>query len=754
MRKIVLVLLIISLPVLAYLMFAPSADDAIELIVNGVIIDPETPVVIEEFGGMLAIYVPAVLVCEDLGFETKWDISNRTLTVSLGEFVVKMTVDSSEVETNGVVKNWTLPVISIDGTVYMPAYPAAETLGALIKWVEEERKLSFYTPLEFDPLVEERMQGPLLHVAYPPDRERFYYYGESLFVFGTTQSYERVEVRVNGEPAELHDLRSGNFLTMVDIPRGEEITVIVQATGAGGTTTVERRVICPAWWEQMEREPLQIHATRQVPAADQLIGVGDVLQVAFQGSPGAEAWFKIGNRDSTHKMIEHSYPGGPAGEGGIYTATYKVSEGDLPESGVSAYVPVTIFLSRDDEQVRRSLSGKVAFIADAPYKTVEVKAEHQLKNRGWLYSFNPNQLQILSSTLGGSGYPTNVERYLVEGTRYQVTGVFGDYYRVAIGDNKNYLINRSVVNDLGIKELSEPKLAGVELWETEDKISVRLQTTERFPFVVGDGKSSLKLTMHEIKSGEDFLIPGLPGSVKDMSFVLSSTGDASPSIFTIEVDFEMTGFRTRWVSSELLIEIYKPKPGGIDLNNPLQGKVIIVDPGHGGVDTGAPGPGHLNEKDVVLSMSLYLRDMLVSAGAEVIMTRSEDVDLNLYDRPERIDRFEADMFISVHCNAHAPDAPATEIHGLMILYNYAHNEMLADIMLQTMAEETDLPAFRTWRRNIAVIRHPQIPSVLVEAGYMMHPHDNWFILHPTGQKELARAMMEGLKNYFLAIENR
>jgi N-acetylmuramoyl-L-alanine amidase len=502
----------------------------------------------------------------------------------------------------------------------------------------------------------------------------------------------------------------------------------------------------------MEREPLQIHTTRLVPAADQLIGAGDFLQIAFQGSPGADAWFKFGSREGIHEMTERSYPGGPVGEGGFYTATYKVGEGDFPESGVSAFMPVTVLLSRDEEQVSRNLPGRVAFMSDAPYKAVEVKAEHQLKNRGWLYSFNPNQLQILSSTLGGSGYPTNVERYLVEGTRYQVKGVFGDYYRVALGDNKNYLINRSVVNDLGIKQLSVPRLAGVELWETEDKLSVRLQTTERFPFVVGDGKSSLKLTMYGLTRGEDFPLPGLPGSVKDLNLALTSDGDAKPSLFTIEVDFEMIGFRTRWVGSDLLIEIYKPKPGDSESGNPLQGKVIIVDPGHGGVDTGAPGPGHLNEKDVVLSMSLYLRDMLIEAGAEVIMTRSEDVDLNLYDRPERIDRFDADLFISVHCNAHAPSAPATEIHGLMILYNYAHNELLADIMLQTMAEETELPAFRTWRRNIAVIRHPQIPSVLVEAGYMMHPHDNWYILHPAGQKDLARAMMEGLKNYYIALE--
>ena len=87
----------------------------------------------------------------------------------------------------------------------------------------------------------------------------------------------------------------------------------------------------------------------------------------------------------------------------------------------------------------------------------------------------------------------------------------------------------------------------------------------------------------------------------------------------------------------------------------------------------------------------------------------------------------------------------------MTLYNYDHNEKLADIMLDTVTEEMDLPALYTWRRNIAVTRHTQFPSVLVEAGYMMHPQDNWYILHPSGQEKFARAMMEGIKEYFISF---
>jgi N-acetylmuramoyl-L-alanine amidase len=58
----------------------------------------------------------------------------------------------------------------------------------------------------------------------------------------------------------------------------------------------------------------------------------------------------------------------------------------------------------------------------------------------------------------------------------------------------------------------------------------------------------------------------------------------------------------------------------------------------------------------------------------------------------------------------------------------------------------------TWKRNIAVTRFTQFPCVLVEAGYMMHPEDNWYIFHPRGQEDFARAMKEGIKEYFLSCD--
>ncbi len=97
-------------------------------------------------------------------------------------------------------KNYELysPVKLIDDSVYAPVEPTAEALGAFLEWDKETRAVIISTPKEFDPEVDEDQERPLLDVSYPPEYQ-ISYYTDSLFVFGTIQSYSQVDVNVNGE---------------------------------------------------------------------------------------------------------------------------------------------------------------------------------------------------------------------------------------------------------------------------------------------------------------------------------------------------------------------------------------------------------------------------------------------------------------------------------------------------------------------------------------------------------------------------
>jgi len=743
LKKIVLVILILATTVFGLLINNPGSE--IELVVNGESLAPEKPVKSEND----ILYIPAETLLENLGFQTVWDADNEILYASLGDFQIDFPIGSREITVNKNIVTLAAPAEIFNEVVYLPVRAAEEALGVFVKWDEETGVINVVTPQEFfDPDKRDDQETPLLNLAYPP-KTRHIYYGHSLFVFGTTQSYSQILVTVNGDPVDIFDPRTGNFLTMVDIPRGEEFPIIVEATDLNGTTMVKRSVLYPAPWQPMPGEPLTVHDKLLVPAEDQILRLGDTLMLAVQGSPGADAGFLIGGRGNRVDMRELAYPAGPSGEGGIYTAFYKITSQVVPTSGSSGLLKINVSLQKDKKVVNRELPGRVRFISETPYKIIEVKEEHELKNRGWLYVMRPGNVQLYAATLGGTGYSTSAVSYLVEGTRYEAVGMSGSYYRVNLYGDEIFLIHKDMVRELQGMSSLEPSLKGIELVENVEKISLVLLATERFPFLVEDGNNKLTFNLYGPVMNESLVLPALPEYLTDLKLEPARGEKPGSLVVTIEFEKNITGFRGRWDENNLVIDIYKPPI--VNRETPLKGKTIIIDPGHGGEDIGAIGPGLIHEKDVVLPISLHLREMLTEDGAIVIMTRTGDEFINIYDRPERIDQYNADLFISVHANAHAQDAPATEIRGLMTLFNYAHNEELAEIMLGTMAEEMGLPAFKTWKRIIAVLRHPHIPSVLVEVGYMMHPEDNWHILHPRGQKEFAGAIREGIYNYYLSF---
>ncbi len=740
MRYLALLALIVLISFYANYTDEPVTD--IDVAIDGEKLALEHPVKIIEG----TIYVPVASIYERLGVDLNWREGEQTLYGTIGDFKLELPADSKEVKINGKEQEWESPVKFFNETVYTPYEPSIKALGPFVEWNYTTGTVSISTPDTFDPKDPDPDRNePLLHVAYPP-HSPFYYYDTSLFLFGTTRSYARVDITVNGEPVQKYDPRTGNFLTMVEIPQGEEYSIEVKAAYEEGSTSIERTVIYPDWWEAMPWSPLDIHSTRLIPSENQVLSPGDELQVAVQGSPGAAAYFQIGYEGSLIPMTELEYPTGPPGNGGIYGGTYEVGWDDVPSAGQTRFLPIIVTLSRDGNQISREMPGQVSFTSDLPYKIVEVKDRAELNWRGWLRLIDDSYNDLLSDTRGGTGYPSSVTGYLWEGSRFEVCGSSGNYYRTKI-NGSTYLISKGAVNVVeGVDALSST-VSSIEVKESRGKVTVQLDTTERVPIKVEDGTNNLSITLHNTEVDDDFLKPALPEAVTDLS--LTDHKDANTAVLSVELDLNMIGFDCIWEESELVLEIYKPPK--IDPEHPLKNKLIVVDPGHGGKDTGAPGPGHYHEKDSALAMSLYLEELLSEAGANVYLTRDEDIFVDLYERTDWMIDYGVDFFISVHSNAHSHGADAVNTHGLMTLYNYDHNEELAEIMLDSMEEVMDLPAIRTWRRNIAVLKHTQVPSVLVEAGYMMHPEDNWHILHPEGQKKFARSMKEGIENYFLGL---
>jgi N-acetylmuramoyl-L-alanine amidase len=194
-----------------------------------------------------------------------------------------------------------------------------------------------------------------------------------------------------------------------------------------------------------------------------------------------------------------------------------------------------------------------------------------------------------------------------------------------------------------------------------------------------------------------------------------------------------------------------PKPWTLPLPeyrpaNRLEGKRVVVDPGHGGDDIGAPAalgrpPKAPFEKDIVLDIGLRLAKLLEAEGAAVTMTRDEDAYIGLRERAALANELKAHALVSIHCDScGSPDT----LHGTSVYWDRRHSRRFAHLIHGQL-----VPALGTVDRgvrnaNFAVIRRAHCPGILVEVAYMNHKDDRAKLVHPNFRERSARALLDGL----------
>lgn len=176
-----------------------------------------------------------------------------------------------------------------------------------------------------------------------------------------------------------------------------------------------------------------------------------------------------------------------------------------------------------------------------------------------------------------------------------------------------------------------------------------------------------------------------------------------------------------------------------------KGKVVVViDPGHGGKDSGAPGLGGLLEKDVVLPISTKLARILEQNGVQVVLTRDADFFVELQGRVDIAKRVNATVFVSIHANSvdNRPD-----VNGLEVYY-YDSGYGLAETVRQTILENISTLNNRGTRKaRFYVLRKNSMPAILVETGYMTGREDNPRLGSSDYQTRMAEGIARGVLNY-------
>ena len=183
---------------------------------------------------------------------------------------------------------------------------------------------------------------------------------------------------------------------------------------------------------------------------------------------------------------------------------------------------------------------------------------------------------------------------------------------------------------------------------------------------------------------------------------------------------------------------------------------IFIDPGHNptGNDTGAVGYG-LKEQDVTVEIALKLKPLLERNGFEVKMSRNslkdtvaEGLNASLAGRYNAANSWDADIFVSIHCNS-----ANTKAYGCETYYytGSSKGRRLADCVQPELAKETGLCNRGVKSANFAVIKHTNMPAILVETAFIDNYDDNRFLASDDGKYKCAVAIYKGVCDY-LGIE--
>jgi N-acetylmuramoyl-L-alanine amidase len=213
----------------------------------------------------------------------------------------------------------------------------------------------------------------------------------------------------------------------------------------------------------------------------------------------------------------------------------------------------------------------------------------------------------------------------------------------------------------------------------------------------------------------------------------------------------IVGFTLNSDDNHLTLELRVPR----NATGALADKVIVVDAGHGGAATGAPGVGFggtVYEKDITLAIALKLRTALESCGAKVVMTRDHDVDVPLYDRPKLANEIHADLFISIHNDSNRTPNSAS---GSTTYYHASEpsSRALAMCVQDAVRAVTGLPSRGAlsdevlYTNGLAVLRASTMPAVLCEVAYINHAGDRKRLLDADFQLHVAEAICDGLRCY-------
>jgi N-acetylmuramoyl-L-alanine amidase len=371
---------------------------------------------------------------------------------------------------------------------------------------------------------------------------------------------------------------------------------------------------------------------------------------------------------------------------------------------------------------------------------------------GKIEILSPTQLPVAEiaseSGVTRTGSSTDYSRLtpLPKGTMASVTGKNGEWLRLDYGawinSKETKIISGAVAPQTVIRSVGYRQLA--------EATEIRFPLETAVPVSVEQGNNAFTLTLYNTTAQTDTIR-------LDDNRLISRLDWQQVSPTQVKYTFNLKklqqwGYKLRYDNTTLVLTLRHPPHLKNSKRLPLSGIKIVLDPGHGGKESGASGPTGYLEKDVNLIISQLLRDELVKRGAKVVMTRDDDRDVSLGERQVIINTEEPAIALSIHYNSLPDNGDAENTKGFGTFWYHPQSHSLAVFLQNYVVKNLRKPAYGVFWNNLALTRPHVAPAVLLELGFMSSPDEFEEIVNPQAQKKMANILADGISEWFKTVK--
>lgn len=379
------------------------------------------------------------------------------------------------------------------------------------------------------------------------------------------------------------------------------------------------------------------------------------------------------------------------------------------------------------------------FSMDYNNKTVE------RKGTGRINILNPQQLPVVEVTSiqgitrTGPGVDYSRLTPLPRGVKATVTGRNGEWLRLDYGGWIKAGETRIVPGNAPPVSL----IRSITSRLTQDSLDVIFPLEVQVPITIRQDSRTLTLTLYNTIAQTDIIRFDDNPLVERLDWHQKAPTQVE-YVFTFKHP-QQWGYDAHYQGSNLILSLRLPPR----LHSKIFGSTIVIDPGHGGEESGALGPTGVAEKEINLKVALLLAQQLEKKGALVYLTRKEDEFVSLKNRQDIIAKIRPTLAISLHYNALPDGGDAEKTKGISTYWYHPQAHDLAVYLHNYLTEKLNRPSYGVYWNNLALTRPQVAPTVLLELGFIINPEEFEWIVNPQAQKKLAATIADAIENWLL-----